>query len=80
MSGGLTSRRDFGAQDARRGSRTLAGLRVRRSLAPKEVYASVRPVPRIFKPISPLECVSVFDGTGKSWNDYESKDRYPLLL
>ena len=46
----------------RRNPRKPIGVHTRRPLTWEETSASVRPVPRIFKPVLPSGCVSVFDG------------------
>ena len=66
---------------ASRDPRKILETRARRSLVPKERSVSVRPIPRIFEPVSPFGYISVFDGIGRHCiNDKSKTDCFPSLL
>ncbi|KAF9648626.1 hypothetical protein BDM02DRAFT_3115077 [Thelephora ganbajun] len=71
---------DFNARGSRRDSRKLADRHARRSLALKERSISVRPVPRIFKPVLPLDCGSVFDDVGGYYINGRGMNSFPFVL
>lgn len=75
----LVSHLGFDACNPPPNSRKVVGVHTRRSLARKERPPFVHPVPQIFKPVPPSDCVSVFGDIGRH-RDGREMDCFPFML